>query len=60
MYNDKYIKTEIKIYNNKINANFQGSKVSENNEYCTCLSVLLLDSVIKIGNDYYPQIFLGE
>ena len=59
-YNDKYIKTKIKIYNNRINANFQGSKISENNQYCTCLSVILLDSVIKIDYDYYSQIPLGE
>ena len=24
LYNDKYIKTKIKIYNNRINTNFQG------------------------------------
>ena len=32
-YNDKYIKTKIKIYNNKININFQGNKIPEDNEY---------------------------
>ena len=41
-----------------INTNFQGNKISENNEYCTCLYVRLLDSFIKIDNDYYQQIFL--
>ena len=29
-------------------------------EYRTCLSVLLLDSVVKTDNYYYPQIFLQE
>ena len=60
MYNNKYIKTKIKIYNNRINTNFENNKIPENNEYCTCLSVILLDSIVKIENDYYPQIFLEE
>ena len=54
------IKTKIKIYNNITNTNFQGNKIREDNKYCTCLSVILLDSVVKIDNDYYPQIFLEE
>ena len=29
-------------------------------EYRTCLSVLLSDSVVKTDNYYYPQIFLQE
>ena len=36
------------------------AKKPEDNEYCTCLSVILLDSVIKIDNNYYPQIVLEE
>ena len=32
----------------------------EVNECCTCLSIILLDSVVKIDNDYYPQMFLEE
>ena len=60
MYNDKYIKTKIKIYNNQTNTNFKDNKIPEDNEYCTCLSVILLHSVIKIDNDYYPQIILEE
>ena len=60
MYNAKYIKTKIKIYNDRINANFLGKKMPEYKEFCTCLFVILLDSVVKIGIDYYPQIFLEE
>ena len=50
----------MKIYNNRINTNFQGSIISEKNQYCTCLCVILLDSIIKIDYDYYSQIPLGE
>ena len=60
MYDTKYIKTKIKVYNNKINTIFYGNKIPEDSKYCNCLSATLLDSVVKIDNDYYSQIFLEE
>ena len=27
---------------------------------CKCLSIIMLDSVIKVNKKYYPQIFLEE
>ena len=61
VYNDKYIKTKIKIYNDKIYTYFQHDKIPKDNEYCTCLSVVLLDSIFVNSNKkYYPQIFLEE
>ena len=50
----------MKIYNNRTNTNFHGNKIPEDNEYYICLSVILLDSAVKIDNYYYPQIFLEE
>ena len=59
VYNDKYIKTKIKIYNNKVHTNFQHNKIPKDNDYCACLSVILLDSIFVNSNkEYYPQIFL--
>ena len=58
--NYKCIKTKIRIYNDKINTNFYDNKRLKDNECCTCLSVILLDSLLKIDNDYYPQIILEE
>ena len=61
VYNDKYIKTKIKIYNDKVYTNFQHSKMPKDNEYCACLSVILLDSIfINSNKGYYPQILLEE
>ena len=61
MYNDKYIKTKIKIYNDKVYTNFQHNKIPKDNEYCACLSVILLDSIfIDLEKKYYPQILLEE
>ena len=58
MYNDKYIKTRIKIYNDKVYKNFQYNKIPKDNEYSACLSVILLDSIFVNSNkEYYPQMF---
>ena len=61
VYNDKYIKTKIKIYNDKVYKNFQNNKIPKDNEYFTCLSVILLNYIlVNSGKKYYPQIFLKE
>ena len=60
VYNEKYIKTEIKSYEEKINANFQGDKVPKKGSRYICLSVILIDSVFRTGKNYYPQVFLEE
>ena len=60
VYNDKYVTAKIKIYNNRINTKFQGNTIPEDNEYCNSLSATLSDSVVKIDNNYYPQIFSEE
>ena len=64
VYNNTYINTKIKLYNNDIKTSFH----DENNirevpkENCTykCLSLISLDSVIQTNKKYYPQIFLEE
>ena len=33
VYNDQYIKTKIKIYNNRVDTNFQHNKIPKDNEY---------------------------
>ena len=38
----KYIKTKTNIYNNRVYTSFQYNRIPKDNEYCTCLSVILL------------------
>ena len=54
------LKLKWKFYHNKIYTNFHDNQIPQNNEHCTCLSVILLDCVVKIDNNYCPQIFLEE
>ena len=61
VYNDKYIRTKIKIYNDKIFTNSQHNKTPKDNKYCPHLSVILLDSIwVNSNKKYYLQIFLEE
>ena len=45
---DKYIKTKLKIYVDRVNANFQGKKVPKKNASYKRLSLIMLDSVIRV------------
>ena len=43
--NDKYIKTKIKMYEDRVNTNFQGKEVPKEDASYKCLSLIVLDSV---------------
>ena len=57
---DKYIKAKIKIYAGSMITNFQSKKVPKEKAPCKCLSIIMLDSVIKAKKKYYPQTLLEE
>ena len=53
----KLIKTKIKIYAEYFhNNNFLNKKMAQENVPCKCLSIIMLESVIKVNKKYYPQI----
>ena len=57
---DKYIKTKIKMYGDRVTTNFQGKKVPEENASYKCISLIMLDSVVRVNKKYYPQTLLEE
>ena len=57
---DKYIKRKIKTYGDRVNANFQGQKVPKENVSYKCISLIMLDSVIRVNKKYYLQTLLKE
>ena len=63
-YNDKYINTKIKTYNDNITTNFYNKtgfkEVPEEKVPHKCLSIIILDSVLYAYEKYYPQTFLEE
>ena len=60
VYGDTDIKTKVKMYDNKVNTNFQGKETPRGDSSYKCLSLIMLDSVVKAGKKYYPQVFLEE
>ena len=65
IYNNKYINTKIRSYNNDIRTNFRNidnknNKLPEKNKPYKCVSLISLDSIIKINKKYYPQTVLQE
>ena len=57
---DKYIKTKIKVYADSMITNFHNKKKPKEKASCKCLSIIMLDSVIKANKKYYPQTLLEE
>ena len=48
------------MYEDRVNTNFQDKKVPKENASYKCLSLIMLDSGIKVNKKYYPQILLEE
>ena len=59
-HDDKYIKTKIKIYAGSVITNFYNKKIPKEKAPYKCLSMIILDSVIKANKKYYPQKHLEE
>ena len=57
---DKYIMTKIKTYASSIITNFHNKKMPKEKAPCKCLSIIMIDSVIKANKKYYPQTLLEE
>ena len=43
-----------------MNTNFQSEKVPIENASYKCLSLIMLDSVVRVNRKYYPQTLLEE
>ena len=53
--NDKYIKTKIKSYRDKVNTDFQGKKVPKENVSYKCFSLIVFESVKSIILKYFRK-----
>ena len=56
----KYIKTKIKRYAGSVITNFHNKKIPKEKAPCKCLSMIILDLVIKANKKYYPQTLSEE
>ena len=65
VYNNKYINTKIRSYNNDIKTNFhdidhKDNILPEENKAYKYMSLILLDSITKFNEKYYPLTLLQE
>ena len=48
------------MYGGRVSTNFQGEKVPKENASYKYMSLIMLDSVIRLNKKYYPQTLLEE
>ena len=59
VYNRNCLKTKIKSHGDEV-TDFYDKEIPKVNSNHTCLAVISLDSALKNGESYYPQVFLKE
>ena len=57
---DKYIKIKIKTYAGNIITNFHNNKMPKEKAPSKCLSIIMIDSAIKVNKKYYLETLLEE
>ena len=62
VYSDdqKYIKAKKKMYKDRPNTNFQSKKVPKEDPSYKCLSLIVLESIIRVSKKYYLQTLLEQ
>ena len=59
-YDDKYIKTKVKTFNNSINTLFSGNEIPKGRIHYVCISAICVDSVLRRDKKNYPQVNLEQ
>ena len=60
VYDDRYIKTKIKTYGDKVYTNFCGLNVPEDDIECESFKVISIDSLLVYKNKCYLQVYLDN
>ena len=60
IYENKYLKANVREFNGNIKTNFLCNNVPEENTYYTCIACITLDSALKMNKKNYPQVYLEE
>ena len=59
-YEYKYLKAKLKEYDGVIKTNFLGNGIKKENMHYTCIGSITIDSVMKVDEEYFPQVYLEE
>ena len=57
VYDDRYIKTKIRTYGDKVYTNFRGLYVPQE---CESFTVISIDSLLVYENKYYLEVYLNN
>ena len=60
VYDNRYIKTKIRTYGDKVYTTFRGLNVLEDDIECESFTVISFGSLLIYGNKYYFQIYLDN
>ena len=60
IYDDKYIKTKAKTFNNTINTFFSRDEIPKERNHYVCISAICIDSVLRKDKKNYPQVYLEQ
>ena len=60
IYENKYLKTEVREYDGAIKTNFLGNGIPKENMHYTCIACITIDSVMRMEKKNYPQVYLEE
>ena len=60
VYDDRYIKTKIRTYGDKIYTNFRGLNVQKDDIACESFTVISIDSLLAYEKKYYSQVHLDN
>ena len=53
VYDDRYIKTKIRTFGDKVYINFRGLNVSEDDIECESFAIISIDSLLVYDKKYY-------
>ena len=60
VYDQTYITAKVREFDGKVKTNFLGNKIPKENMHCTCIACITIDSVMKMDEKNYPQVYFEE
>ena len=60
VHDDRYIKTKIRTFGDKVYTNFRGLNVPEDDIQCGSFTIFSIDSLLVYNKKYYLQVYLGN
>ena len=60
VFDNRYLKTKIRTYSDKVYANFRSLNVLEDDIECEYFTVVSIDSLLAYENKYYLRVYLDN